>query len=234
MAKGKRVRVWYTQSYGGWQGPVIIPGRQDPMSKQRPSPGGQRPSPARAPTRTSRRAGIGQGDLPHTRLKPVRQGCSQRANSSHSLNRWKERLALQHRHAGISTGSEPCILRGVLGKGPQALMTRLGPSHDEGPGTQPHIRRTPNKIVSFQFAYITQRSVQWGPLQQYIQLSFQFIYVTSKGTKCSIERRTNQHQQRVFYQSGQYYNVFLSTGQWPNVICAYNVTTLKGDNLPLL
>ena len=28
--------------------------------------------------------------------------------------------------------------------------------------------------------------------------------------------------------------VFLSTWQWPNGICVYNVTTLKGDNLPLL
>ena len=38
----------------------------------------------------------------------------------------------------MSTGSEPYTLRGILSKGAQALMTRLGPSHDEGPGTQPH------------------------------------------------------------------------------------------------
>ena len=69
-------------------------------------------------------------------------------NGSHSLNRWKERLALQHRHAGMSTGSEPCILRDILSKGPQGMMTRLGSSHDEGPWTQPHIGRTPNIIVS--------------------------------------------------------------------------------------
>ena len=128
------------QSYGGRQGPVIIPGRQDLMSKQRPSPGGQRPSPARVPTRTSRRAGISQGDLPHTKVETSvsrMHGNYKEQNSSHSLNRWKERLALQHRHAGMSTGSEPYTLRGILSKGPQALMTRLGPSHDEGPGTQP-------------------------------------------------------------------------------------------------
>ena len=139
-AKGRRVPVRYTQSYGGQQGPVIIPGRQDPTSKQRPSPGGQRPSPARAPTRTSRRAGIGQGDLPHTKVATSASrmhGNYKEQYGSHSLNRWKERLALEHRHAGMSTGSEPYKLRGILSKGLQALMTRLSPSHDEGPGTQP-------------------------------------------------------------------------------------------------
>ena len=107
--------------------------------------GGQRPSPARAPTRTSRRVGIGQGDLPHTKVETSvsrMHGNHREQSGSHSLNRWKERLALQHRHAGMSTGSEPCILRGILSKGPQTLMTRLGPSHERGPGTQPH------KIVS--------------------------------------------------------------------------------------
>ena len=71
--------------------------------------GGQRPSPARAPTRTSRRAGIGQGDLPHTKVETSvsrMHGNHKEQNGSHSLNRWKERLALQHRHAGMSTGSE--------------------------------------------------------------------------------------------------------------------------------
>ena len=61
---------------------------------------------------------------------------------SHSLNRWKERPALWHRHAGMSTGSDPYTLRGILSKGAWALMTRLGPSQERGPGTQPH------KIVS--------------------------------------------------------------------------------------
>ena len=45
-------------------------------------------------------------------------------------------------------GSEPYTLRGILDKGAQALMTRLGPSHERGPGTQPHIGQTPNIIVS--------------------------------------------------------------------------------------
>ena len=110
------------------------------MSKQRPSPSGQRSSPARVTTRTSRRVGIGQGDLPHTKVETSASrmhGNHKEQNGSHSLNRWKERLALQHRHAGRSTGSEPYKLRGILSKGPQALMTRLGPSHDEGPRTQP-------------------------------------------------------------------------------------------------
>ena len=102
--------------------------------------GGQRPSPTRAPTRTSRRAGIGQGDLPHTKVATSASrmyGNYKEQYGSHSLNRWKERLALQHRHAGMSTGREPYILRGILSEGAQALMTRLGPSYDEGPGTQP-------------------------------------------------------------------------------------------------
>ena len=72
-------------------------GRQDPMGKQRPSP-------ARAPTRTSRRAGIGQGDLPHTKVTTSSlrmQGDRKEQHSSHSLNRWKERFDLLHRHAGM-------------------------------------------------------------------------------------------------------------------------------------
>ena len=59
--------------------------------------GGQRPSPTRVPTRTSRRAGIGQGDLPHTRVSTSSlrmQGDHKEQHSSHSLNRWKERFAL--------------------------------------------------------------------------------------------------------------------------------------------
>ena len=114
-------------------------------NKQTPSPSRQSPSPTRAPTRTSRRAGIGQGDLLHTRdatSASRMHGNYKEQDGSHSLNRWKERLALLHRHAGMSTGSEPYILRGILSKGPRALMTRLSPSHNEGPGTQPH------KIVS--------------------------------------------------------------------------------------
>ena len=82
--------------------------------------GGQRPSPARAPTYTSRRAGIGQGDLLHTReitSASRMHGNHKEQHLSHSLNRWKERPALQHRHTGMSTGSEPYTLRGILSKG---------------------------------------------------------------------------------------------------------------------
>ena len=139
MAKGKEYGTHKTQIYGGRQGPSIVRWAGKAQSDQR---GGQRPSPARAPIRTSRRVGIGQGDLPHTKVATSASrmhGNYKEQYSSHSLNRWKERLALQHRHAGMSTGSEPYILRGILSEGAQALMTRLGPSHDEGPGTQPHI-----------------------------------------------------------------------------------------------
>ena len=90
---------------------------------------------------------------------------------SHSLNRWKERFALQHRHAGMSTGSEPYTLRGILGKGAQALMTRLGPSHDEGPWTQPH------KIVNEVFSLYTLHTA----LYQYYD----------NGKICPIKRTSN-------------------------------------------
>ena len=86
---------------------------QDPAGRQRTSP-------TRAPTRTSRRAGNGQGDLLHTKdatSASRMHGNHKEQYSSHSLNRWKERFALQHRHAGMSTGSEPYTLRGVLSKG---------------------------------------------------------------------------------------------------------------------
>ena len=162
------------------------------MSKQRPSPGGQRPSPARAPTRTSRRVGIGQGDLPHTKIETSASrmhGNHKEQNSSHGLNRWKERLALQHRHAGMSTGSEPCILRGILSKGPQALMTRLGPSHDEG------TRDTAPQNSEFSVHNVL------SMLRQCIQPSFQFVYVTSNVQSVSIVRAVAQcYQYNVFYQ----------------------------------
>ena len=154
---------------------VIILGRQDPTSKQRPSPGGQRPSPTRAPTRTSRRAGISQGDLPHTKVATSvsrMHGNYKEQYGSHSLNRWKERLALQHRHAGMSTGSEPYILRGILSEGAQALMTRIGPSHDEGPGTQPHIRPI---VVSFQFVYIT----KMNSINRAMTLMFHTVFLST-------------------------------------------------------
>ena len=57
------------------------------------------------------------------------------------------------------TGSEPHKLRGILNKEPQSLMTRFGPSPERGPGTQPHIGRTSNILVSeFSVVYVIQRS----------------------------------------------------------------------------
>ena len=94
-------------------------GRQGLMGKQRPSSSGQGPSPARAPTRTSRRVGISQGDLLHTRdatNASRMHGNHKEQYGSHSLNRWKEIFALQHRNAGMSTGSEPYTVRGILSK----------------------------------------------------------------------------------------------------------------------
>ena len=142
------------QSYGGqaenptrragktwWDTQIIWRAARPSQGTSRdPHPGGQRPSPARAPTRTSRRAGISQGDLPHTKVTTSSlrmQGDRKEQHSSHSLNQWKERFDLWHRHAGMLTGSEPHKLRGILNKEPRSLMTRFGPSPERGPGTQP-------------------------------------------------------------------------------------------------
>ena len=108
-AKGKGYQACKTQTDSGQTGP----------DKHRPSPGGQRPSPSGTPTGTSRRVGSGQGDLPHTRETTSASrmhGNHKEQHLSHSLNRWKERPALQHRHAGISTGNEIYTLRGILSK----------------------------------------------------------------------------------------------------------------------
>ena len=197
--KGKGYR-YSTIIYGGRQGPVIIPGRQDPTSKQRPSPGGQRPSPARAPTRTSRRAGIGQGDLPHTKVATSllrMQGDRKEQHSSHSLNQWKERFILWHRHAGTLTGSEPYKLRGILSKELRSLMTRLGPSHERGPGTQPHIG--PMLVSEFSVR------IHHTTLRQCIQSRFQFVYNMTVVQCVQSKKMTN-----------------LRLGQWPNVTSKYH------------
>ena len=167
-----------------------------PTGKQRPSPGRQRPSPARAPTRTSRRVGIGQGDLPH--IKEAASASRMHGNhkeqyGSHSLNRWKERFALQHRHAGMSTGSEPYTWRGIFDKGAWALMTRLGPSHDEGPGTQPHIG---TMLVSEFFSLYMLYSVL-SVLRQ---------------VQCVQLRRGQTMLQCILYE-----RINLWLGQWPNI-----------------
>ena len=124
------------KSYGGWQGQRSPPGGQ----AETPTQCRQRPLPTRAPTRTSRRAGIGQGDLPHTKATTSllrMQGDQKEQHNSYSLNQWKERFDLWHRHAGMLTGSEPYKLRGILSKEPRSIMTWLGPSPERGPRTQP-------------------------------------------------------------------------------------------------
>ena len=163
---------------GYWQYPVIQAGRQGPVHWHNTYSKGkegisipshtsgqagkaQTPLPSRASTRTSRGVGITQGNLPHTRETTgdsrMQEVCTEWP-CYHSLNRWRERTALVHRHAGMSMGSEPCTLIGIPSKGAWALMTRHGPSPEEGPGAQPHIRirGTPNMTVSFQFIYITE------------------------------------------------------------------------------
>ena len=108
------------------------------------------------------------------------QGDHKEQNGSHSLNRWKERLALQHRHAEVSTGSKPCILRGILSKGPQALMTRFGPSHRE------RTRDTAHKIVSEFFSSINDTTMY--SIERWTDLSTrQWPNVTSNITMYSIE-----------------------------------------------
>ena len=128
------------KSYSGRQGPIVRRAYRPWQASRDPHPSGQRPSPTRAPTRTSRRAGIGQGDLPHTKVTTSSlrmQGDRKEQHSSHSLSQWKERFDLWHRHAGTLTGSEPYKLRGIPSKESRSLMTRLGPSPERGPGTQP-------------------------------------------------------------------------------------------------
>ena len=92
MAKGKGMDIpviiwWADKAQSDQRGGH----RQRPSpDKHRPSPGRQRPSPTRVPTRTSRRAGIGQGDLPHTReaTSTLRmQGDHKEQHLSQSLNR---------------------------------------------------------------------------------------------------------------------------------------------------
>ena len=110
---------------------------------------------------------------------------------SHSLNRWKERLALQHRHAGMSTGSEPCILRGILSKGMQALMTRPGPSPERGPRHSPQNSK-------WVFSSYTSHNVL-SMLRQCIQ--------------CYNMRG------QIYGQDNDpmFHTVLLLTGQWPNI-----------------
>ena len=118
MAKGKGYQACKTQTeyqhrqnpYGKRQKGTDIPshyrGKQRPsprwasrdphsMDQQGPSPGRQRPSPTRAPTGTSRRVGIGQGDLSQTKEATSvsrMHGNHKEQYGSHSLNRWKGKI----------------------------------------------------------------------------------------------------------------------------------------------
>ena len=103
-------------------------------------------------------------------------------------------------------GSEPYTLRGIPSKGVQALMTRLSPAPEEGPGAQPHIGGTPNMTVS-EFSVHT----HYRDESQHQGSSPSVIY---SGTMCSIERRTNPSDRAVapvihtvFYQPVQYCKV---------------------------
>ena len=196
-----------------------------------PHPGGQRPSPSRAPTRTSRRAGIDQGDLLHTKVTTSSlrmQGDHKEQHSSHSLNQWKERFDLWHRHAGMLTRGEPYKLIGILNKEPRSLMTWFGPSPERGPGTQP----TKNSTWVFSSINVTTMySIEFPvTVRIYYSVSIDravaqyYIYYKECSSSyvlhpmCSIKRWTD-------LWSGQWPNVsysvqskgrqFLVTGQWP-------------------
>ena len=84
-----------------------------------------------------------------------------------------------------------------------------------------------------------QSTGQWPRYYIHYKAMFQFIYITSNITMCSIERKTVPNRQgsgpnitNLICSISR--TVFQLTWQWPNGICVYNVTTLKGDNLPLL
>ena len=120
-----------------------------------------------------------------------------------------------------STGGEPYKLRGILNKEPRSLMTRFGPSPERGPGTQPHIGRTPNKIVSefsVRIHHTTFYQCYDNVFNRVSSSSSYMLQPSLSRTMCSIERWTD-------LWSGQWPNVsysvqskgrqFLVTGQWP-------------------
>ena len=209
----------------GTQGPIIVRwagkawrANNDPHPTVE-RPGRQRPSPTRASTRTSRRVGISQEDLPHTRVTTSTlrmQEDYKEQHGSHSSNSWKKRFALWHRHAGMLTGSEPYKLRGIPSKGPQALMTRLGPSHERGPGTQPNIKYD----SEFQSIYIASNIT--STMSQCFLLKGGQIYGQDNDPNVlysvSINRAVVQyyiHQQRVLQSVQLKGGQLLVTGQWP-------------------
>ena len=136
-------------------------GRQGPITPAGQAGKAQTSTPSGTPTGTSRSMSIGQGNLPHrkeTTSNSRMQRVSREQPCCHSLCKWRKRTTLQHRHAGMSTGSETCTLRGISSEGAWALMRRPSPSPEEGPVAQPHIGPTPNMIVSeFSFCIHYQR-----------------------------------------------------------------------------
>ena len=109
----------------------------------------------------------------------------------------------------------------------------LVPPMMRGPRTQPHI----GPIVSeFQFVYIIQHSINVMTMVESVQLKGEQTYGWDNGP---IDYEDNIYN--VSYQSGgqyvhrqEYKECCYRQGSGPNVICVYDVTTLKGDNLPLL
>ena len=176
-----------------------------------PIPAGRDPHPrGRQPGHQGERASVKETSRTQ-RLQPVHsrmQGDRKDQHSSHSLNQWKERFDLWHRHAGMLTRGEPYKLIGILNKEPRSLMTWFGPSPERGPGTQP------TKIVSEVFSSIM--------LRQCIQPSYS-SYMLHPILQC-IQSKGGQ-----IYRQGNgpmlhpiSYNVFnrkedslLMTGQWP-------------------
>ena len=142
------------------------------------------------------------------------QGDHKEQNGYHSLNRWKERLALQHRHAEMSTGSKPCILRGILNKGPQALMARLGPSHGE------RTRDTAHKIVSefsvhnevpVRICYIQCVQLKSGQIYQFIHHIQRFYQCYKMRSMVRAMAQYHIHQGECSYQqaSGPMLSVYI-------------------------
>ena len=155
---------------------------------------GRDPHPLGASTRTSRRVGISQEDLPHTRVTTSTlrmQEDYKEQHGSHSSNSWKERFALWHRHAGMLTGSEPYKLRGIPSKDPKPWWQGLVPLMREDPGHSP----TSNMIVSF------------SPYTLHLILRVQ----------CHNVFYWKEDKSMVRTMTLMFCTVFLSTGQWPNI-----------------
>ena len=164
------------------------------------------------------------------------QGDHKEQHLSHSLNRWKQRSALRHRHAGMLTGSEPYILRGILSKGVRALMTRLGPSHERGPGTQPH------KIVSEFSVCIHHTTFHQCYNNVFNQVSVHICYTAFYQCVQSREGQTNINKECSISQ----YNIIIMCSIERKTIPSDRAMALilsmhiiwwhniEGDNLPLL